>query len=161
MPDTLLVIGQLNIDLIFASFEGSNDCYQLFLIFCDLCFLEINTNYISLHICFQFGNDVQYPMDCSPPRSCIGTDSLPLSHLGSSFSKQQTLNLSNENPFKFSNLLHSSYSCACGHSVVSSYLQHHGLQPTRILCPQNSPGTNTEVGCHFLVQGIFQPKDQT
>ena len=25
----------------------------------------------------------------------------------------------------------------------------------RLLCPRNSPGKNTGVGCHFLLQGIF------
>ena len=34
-------------------------------------------------------------------------------------------------------------------------LQPHGLQPARLLCPWNSPGKNTGVGCHFLLQGIF------
>ena len=34
-------------------------------------------------------------------------------------------------------------------------LQPHGLQPTRLLCPGDSPGKNTGVGCHFLLQGIF------
>ena len=29
------------------------------------------------------------------------------------------------------------------------------LQPTRLLCPWDSPGKNTIVGCHFLLQGIF------
>jgi len=29
------------------------------------------------------------------------------------------------------------------------------LQPTRLLCPWDSPGKNTAVGCHFLLQGIF------
>ena len=28
-------------------------------------------------------------------------------------------------------------------------------QPTRLLCPWNSLGKNTGVGCHFLLQGIF------
>ena len=28
----------------------------------------------------------------------------------------------------------------------------HRLQPTRILCPWDSPGKNTGVGCHFLLQ---------
>ena len=28
----------------------------------------------------------------------------------------------------------------------------HGLQPTRLLRPWNSPGKNTGVGCHFLLQ---------
>ena len=27
--------------------------------------------------------------------------------------------------------------------------------PARLLCPWNSPGKNTGVGCHFLLQGIF------
>ena len=31
----------------------------------------------------------------------------------------------------------------------------HGLQPTRLLCPWDSPGQNTGVGCHVLLQGIF------
>ena len=41
------------------------------------------------------------------------------------------------------------------HSVVSNSLWPHGLQPARLLCPQDSPGKNTEVGCHFCLQGIF------
>ena len=30
-----------------------------------------------------------------------------------------------------------------------------GLQPARLLCPWDSPGMSTGVGCHFLLQGIF------
>ena len=41
------------------------------------------------------------------------------------------------------------------HSVVSSVLQPHGLYPSRLLCPWNSPGKNTGVGDHSLLQGIF------
>ena len=33
-------------------------------------------------------------------------------------------------------------------------LQSHGLSPTRLLCPWDSPGTNTGVGSHSLLQGI-------
>ena len=40
-------------------------------------------------------------------------------------------------------------------SVVSNFLQPHGLQPTQLLNPWNFPGKNTRVGCHFLLQGIF------
>ena len=29
------------------------------------------------------------------------------------------------------------------------------MQPARLLCPWNSPGKNTRVGGHFLLQGIF------
>ena len=38
------------------------------------------------------------------------------------------------------------------HSVVSSSLWPHGLQPTRLLCLWDFPGKNTGVGCHFLLQ---------
>ena len=57
-------------------------------------------------------------------------DSLPLSHLGKEERK---------------------WSC----SVMSHSLQHCGLQTTRLLCPWDSPGKNTGVGCHFLLEGIF------
>ena len=40
-------------------------------------------------------------------------------------------------------------------SVLSDSLRPHGLQPSRLLCPWNSPGRNIGVGCHFLLQGIF------
>ena len=40
-------------------------------------------------------------------------------------------------------------------SVMSSSLWSHGLQPTRLLCPWDSPGKNTGVGCHFLLQTPF------
>ena len=38
---------------------------------------------------------------------------------------------------------------------MSHSLQPYGLWPTRLLCPWDSPGENTGVGCHFLLQGIF------
>ena len=41
------------------------------------------------------------------------------------------------------------------HLLVSDSLRPHGLKPTRLLCPWNSPGKNTGVGCHSLLQGIF------
>ena len=41
------------------------------------------------------------------------------------------------------------------HSVMSHSSGPHGLWPTRLLCPWVSPGKNTAVGCHSLLQGIF------
>ena len=38
---------------------------------------------------------------------------------------------------------------------MSNSVQLHRRQPTRLLCPWDSPGKNTGVGCHFLLQGIF------
>ena len=45
--------------------------------------------------------------------------------------------------------------CMLSRSVVSNSFQPHGLQPNRLLCPWNSPDRSTEVGYHFLFQGIF------
>ena len=50
--------------------------------------------------------------------------------------------------------------CTCSvTSVVSDSLLPCGQLPTRLLCPCNSPGKNTEVGCHPLLQGIFPTQD--
>ena len=40
------------------------------------------------------------------------------------------------------------------HPVVSDSVWPHGLYPTRLFCPWNSPSRNTGVGCHSLLQGI-------
>ena len=37
-------------------------------------------------------------------------------------------------------------------SVVSDSVRPHKRQPTRLCRPLDSPGKNTEVGCHFLLQ---------
>ena len=42
-------------------------------------------------------------------------------------------------------------------SVASDSSPPHRLQPARLLCPWDSPGKNTGVGCHFLLQGIPDP----
>ena len=43
-------------------------------------------------------------------------------------------------------------SVCVSHSVVSDSVRSHGLQPTRLLCPWDSPGRNAGVGCCFLLQ---------
>ena len=44
--------------------------------------------------------------------------------------------------------------CCCCQvaSVVSDSVRPHRWQPTRLPCPWDSPGKNTGVGCHFLLQ---------
>ena len=37
-------------------------------------------------------------------------------------------------------------------SVVSDSVRPHRRQPNRLLCPWDSPGKNTGVDCHFLLQ---------
>ena len=42
--------------------------------------------------------------------------------------------------------------CCLVASVVSDPVRPHGRQPTRLSRPWDSPGKNTGVGCHFLLQ---------
>ena len=56
-------------------------------------------------------------------------------------------------------IIHSNYNpnmymCSID-SVMSDTLLLHGLWPTRLLCPRDSPGKNTGVGCHSFFQVIF------
>ena len=48
--------------------------------------------------------------------------------------------------------------CCCQLVTQScpALLQPRGLQPTKLFYPWDFPGKNTGVGCHFLLQGIFQ-----
>ena len=36
--------------------------------------------------------------------------------------------------------------------VASDSLRYHGPWPAKLLCPWDSPGKNTGIGCHFLLQ---------
>ena len=38
---------------------------------------------------------------------------------------------------------------------MSNSLGPHGQLPARLLCPWDSPGKNSGMGCHALLQGIF------
>ena len=42
--------------------------------------------------------------------------------------------------------------CCCVASVVSDSVRPHRRQPMRLPRPWDSPGKNTGVGCHFLLQ---------
>ena len=44
--------------------------------------------------------------------------------------------------------------CCCVASVRSNSVRPHRRQPTRLPRPGDSPGRNTGVGCHFLLQCI-------
>ena len=45
------------------------------------------------------------------------------------------------------------------HAQFLQSLQPYGLQTPRPLCPWDSPGKDTEVGCHALLQGIFPTQE--
>ena len=44
-------------------------------------------------------------------------------------------------------------------SVMPDYLRPCGLQQVNLLCPQDSPGKNSGVGCHTLLQAIFPTQE--
>ena len=58
-------------------------------------------------------------------------------------------------PFTLGQRGQSTEDCFVSCSVISDSVQPHGLWLTRLLSPWDSPGNNTEVGCHFLLQCIF------
>ena len=49
--------------------------------------------------------------------------------------------------------------CVCARAwaclVTFNSLRPHGLWPTKLLCPRDSPGMNTRVGSRSLLEGIF------
>ena len=53
--------------------------------------------------------------------------------------------------------------CCCCQvaSVMSNSLRSHGLYLTGLLCPWDSPGKNTGVGCHALLHGSSRHRDLT
>ena len=52
--------------------------------------------------------------------------------------------------------------CVCSvASIMSNSLWPHGLQPTRLLYPWDSPGKDTGVGCHALLQRSSWLRDRT
>ena len=52
----------------------------------------------------------------------------------------------------FPSPMHESEKWKWSRSVVSDPQRPHGLQPTRLPHPWDSPGKSTGVGCHFLLQ---------
>ena len=58
-------------------------------------------------------------------------------------------------PWLFTWNSHNIVNCCCCWevaSVVSDSVRPHRWQPMRLPCPWDSPGKNTGVGCHFLLQ---------
>jgi len=98
-------------------------------------------------------------MDCSPPGSSVlgfwsglpfpSPGDLPDPGIDSGSPACQEDSLPGEPPGK-------PYLVCCCYcyvaSVVSDSARPHRLQPTRLPRPWDSPGKNTGVGCHFLLQ---------
>ena len=113
---------------------------------------------------------VSYPMDCSPPGSSVhgilqtrilqrlpcpppgdlpDSGMKPVSPMASEL-YVDSLPLSNRGSPVYPHCKHACYTT----SVVSDSVWPHGQQPTRLPHWQDSPGKNTGVGYHFLLQWI-------
>ena len=53
------------------------------------------------------------------------------------------------------NVFEAVYASVSRFSRVRLFATPWTVSPAGLLCPWNSPGKNTEVGCRFLLQGIF------
>ena len=53
------------------------------------------------------------------------------------------------------NKVTASYLASFSYSALYNSLRPRGVESTRLLCPSDSPGKNSGVGCHYLLQGIF------
>ena len=51
--------------------------------------------------------------------------------------------------------------CMMSSLVVPDSVPPYGLQPIQLFCAWDSPGKNTGVGCHALLQGIFPTHGMT
>ena len=61
--------------------------------------------------------------------------------------------------FNIIKAIYNKHCCCCQvASVMSDSIRPHRWQPSRLPRPRDSPGKNTGVGCHFLLQGIFLPQ---
>ena len=50
---------------------------------------------------------------------------------------------------------HQRHFCCLVTKSCETPFRPHRPEPARLFCPWDSPGKNTGVGCHFLLQGIF------
>ena len=79
---------------------------------------------------------------CATPWTAAHQDPLSLG-----FSRQE-----HWSGLPFPSPMHESEKWKWRRTVVSDSLRPHGLQPTRLLHPWDSPGKSTGVGCHCLFQ---------
>ena len=130
-----------------------------------VCYSHLFKNFpqvVVIHTVKVFGVVNKAEIDVFLELSCFFDDSADVGNLISGFS---AFSKSSMNIWKFTvhvllkpgleNFEHYSASmcCCCWvTSVVSDSVWPHRQQPARLLCPWDSPGKNTGVGCHFLLQ---------
>ena len=82
----------------------------------------------------------------SCPTLCNPIDGSPPGFPSLGFSRQE-----HWSGLPFPSPMHESVKWKWIRSVVSNSVRPHRQQPTRLLCPWDSPGKNTGVCCHFLL----------
>ena len=84
-----------------------------------------------------------------PAQPVDGRDRLLFALVGKGTGTQQTVVI------RYMSSHAESSCCYLAAKSCPTLLLPDGLWPARLLCPQDFPGKNTGVSCHFLLQGIF------
>ena len=95
-----------------------------------------------------------FSFSISPANECSGLISFRTDWLDL-LAVQGTLYVSKAYNWAVHSLCISNVTACLAQSVVSNSARPYGLRNLRLLCPWDSPGKNTGVGCHALLQGIF------
>ena len=105
------------------------------LLFSAVCKASSNNHFTSLH--FFFLGMVLIPASYTMSQTSVHSSSGTLSDL-----INRSLDRYFQEVISWPQSLHLLISVCVGHSAVSDFLQPHGLSPTRIFCPWDSPGKN-------------------
>ena len=100
--------------------------------------------FINMYICYAMLSHFSRVWLCATPQTAA--HQAPLS-LG--FSRQE-----HRSGLPFPSPMHESEKWKWSRSVESNSQRPQGLQPNRLLCPWDFPGTSTGVGCHCLLPNI-------
>ena len=105
------------------------------LLFTVICKASLDNHFAFLH--FFFLGMVLIPASCTMSQTSVHSSSGTLSDL-----INRSLDRYFQEVISWPQSLHLLISVCVGHSAVSDFLQPHGLSPTRIFCPWDSPGKN-------------------
>ena len=107
----------------------------------------------------KYRHTASYTINVLHPRGTLATTDEPMLHIIFTQSPQFTLRF-------MPGFVHSIGLDRCIRTGICHYhirgfrsVGSHGLGPFRLLCPWDSPGKNTGVGCHALLQGIFPTQE--
>ena len=141
---------------------------QFFFVFFSIYFYQLEANYltilqqvlsyIDMNQPWSYMYSLQPPQTGFPHNSGDKESACNAGDLGSIPGLGRSPGEGKGYPFQYSvleNSMDTVHGVAKSQTQLSDFYFHfHRLQPLRLLCPWDFPGTNTGVGCHILLQGI-------